>query len=65
MSNSKIVILENFFSWDLFWYLSNGIIYETTSIVGLKLISGSKRVVNNIDFTIEDGDLEHPVIIRC
>lgn len=65
MINSKIVFLENFFSWDLFWYLSNGIIYETTSIVGLKLISGSKRVVNNIDFTIEDGDLEHPVIIRC
>lgn len=65
MINSKIVFLENFFSWDLFWYLSNGIIYETTSIAGLKLISGSKRVVNNIDFTIEDGDLEHPVIIRC
>lgn len=65
MINSKIVFLENFFSWDLFWYLSNGIIYETTSIAGLKLISGSKRVVNNIDFTIEDGDLEHPMIIRC
>lgn len=60
-----IVLLENFFSWDLFWYLTNGITYGTTSIARVKPISGSKRVVNHIDLTIEDDDLEHSVIIKC
>lgn len=64
-SKIAIVLLENFFSWNLFWYLTNGITYGTTSIAGLKLISGRKRVVNHIDLTIEDDDLEHPVIIKC
>lgn len=64
-SKIAIVLLENFFRWDLFWYLTNGITYGTTSIAGLKPISGSKRVVNHIDLTIEDEDLEHPVIIKC
>lgn len=35
INNNKVAIVhvENFFSWDLLWYLSNGITYETTLLL--------------------------------
>ena len=60
-----IIHVGNFFSWDILLYLPNGNTYGTTSTAGLKLISRSKGFVNHIDFINEDGDLEHPMVIRC
>lgn len=63
--NIAIIHVGKLFSWDIFWKLPDRIIYGTISTAEPKLVSRSKRAVNHSDFTNEDGDLEHPMVIRC
>lgn len=67
INNKNIAIIHagKLFSGDIFWKLSDRIIYGTISTAEPTLISRSKRAVNHSHFTNEDGDLEHPMVVRC